>query len=187
MLLISKRQDPDTVSIATKSMVPMTVLRTSTLSNDRVRSKFFHKLGIQNPTGKEVASVSVAESRSAVRDLCNVPRLNEPLSYAYNHHEHEEKNQREPRESKLKKGVNFQETVTVVPIPMRSEYSRRIRTKLWSDQLEMSQNAERNLVEFAAENYDWRSVCHERHMYFCKDTKEFIHPVHLELLLSRGQ
>lgn len=175
-MAISKRQYPDSASITTNSVVPIAVLRTSTSSNNRVRSKFFQKIGI-HPTSTKASSVSSIAGRS-VRDLSNVPRLNEPLHYAYNHHE--EKEQREPRESKQKKGVNFQETVTVVPIPMRTEYSRRIRTKLWIDQLELSQNAERNLVEFAAEGYDWQSACTERHMYFCEETKELIHPVHIE-------
>jgi hypothetical protein len=40
---------------------------------------------------------------------------------------------------------------------------------------------ERNLEEFAAENYNWRSVCPEEHMHLCTDTQDLIHPVHLEL------
>mmetsp|Transcript_36661 Transcript_36661/g.76933 ORF Transcript_36661/g.76933 Transcript_36661/m.76933 type:complete len:182 (-) Transcript_36661:219-764(-) len=176
-MAISMRQHPDTASITTNSVVPMAVLRTSTLSNNRVRSKFLQKIGIHPTPNKDKApNVSSIAGRS-VRDLSNVPRLNEPLHYAYNHLE--EKDRREPRESKQKKGVNFQETVTVALIPMRTEYSRRIRTKIWIDQLELSQNAERNLVEFAAEGYDWQSACTERHMYFCEETKELIHPVHI--------
>jgi len=175
-MAIFKRHHPDLASITTNSVIPMAVLRTSTSSNNRVRKKFFQKIGIHS-TSTKAPSVSSIAGRS-VRDLSNVPRLNEPLHYAYNHHE--EKDEREPRESKQKKGVNFQETVTVALIPMRTEYSSRIRTKLWIDQLELSRNAERNLVEFSAENYDWQSVCTERQMYFCEETKELIHPIHIE-------
>ncbi len=40
---------------------------------------------------------------------------------------------------------------------------------------------ERNLAEFAAEDYNWRSACQEEEMYICEDTRELIHPVHIEL------
>ena len=85
------------------------ILRTFT-SSKKVRSKFFQRIGILCSMNK-APSVSLAER--SVRDLRNVPRFNEPLHYSYNHHEEEE--QREPQQSEGKKGVNFQETVTVVP------------------------------------------------------------------------
>ena len=116
-------------------------------------------------------------------------------------------------------------------IPMRNEYSDRIRTKLWSGNVEMCKTVgkkgwgndeyiissilemflltiislscsfslftkhpcitmidfylpneiERNLAEFAAEDYNWRGACQEEEMYICGDTKERIHPVHIEL------
>jgi len=47
--------------------------------------------------------------------------------------------------------LNFNETVEVVPIPMRTEYSNRVRTRLWSSAMEIHENAARNTVEFAAE------------------------------------
>ena len=43
-------------------------------------------------------------------------------------------------EKKQGKSVKFNDQVTAVPIPTRHEYSRRIRSKLWSDSLEMCQN-----------------------------------------------
>jgi hypothetical protein len=39
---------------------------------------------------------------------------------------------------------------------------------------------ERNLIEFAAENGDWRGACLEDEMYTCSVTKELIHPAHVE-------
>lgn len=74
----------------------------------------------------------------------------------------------------------FQESVAVVPIPMRDAYSQRIRSKLWNDTVELCENAERNLVEFIAENGDWRTACLEDDMYICGVTGELIHPVHVE-------
>jgi hypothetical protein len=52
---------------------------------------------------------------------------------------------------KRKKSLNFNETVNVVPIPMRDEYSNRVRTRLWSNAIEIHENATRNTIEFAAE------------------------------------
>ncbi len=63
---------------------------------------------------------------------------------------------------------------------MRTEYSSRIRAKLFSDSVEMYENVERNLVEFTAENGNWRAVRLEDEMYLCGVTGELIHPVHVE-------
>jgi hypothetical protein len=51
---------------------------------------------------------------------------------------------------------------------------------------------ERNLIEFAAENGDWRGACLEDEMYTCSVTKELIHPAHVEtssmiLFLAQAQ
>ena len=65
--------------------------------------------------------------------------------------------------AKPKKRITFEERVEVVPIPMRNEYSNRIRSKIWSNASEIYQNAARNAVEFASEGY----VSHQ--VYMLKD------------------
>jgi hypothetical protein len=63
---------------------------------------------------------------------------------------------------------------------MRNEYSKRVRSRLWSTALEIHQNAARNTIEFAAEGWDWRSVAEDESMYVCVATGELVHPVHYE-------
>jgi hypothetical protein len=54
-------------------------------------------------------------------------------------------------EKRPKKRISFDVKVKVVPIPMRDEYSNRVRSRLWSNALEIHENATRNSIEFAAE------------------------------------
>jgi hypothetical protein len=103
--------------------------------------------------------------------------------------------------------LQFNESVTVMAIPMRNEYSRQVRSKLWSNRLELQQNAARNVVEFAAEGYvlfckipryrvsyfshtvgplyspwlgrwNWRTVVEDERMYVCAFSGQRIHPCH---------
>lgn len=55
------------------------------------------------------------------------------------------------RQRGTKKSLSFDETVEVVPIPMRNEYSNRVRARLWSNAMEIQENAARNSLEFAHE------------------------------------
>eukprot|EP00578_Thalassiosira_sp_NH16_P029691 CAMPEP_0181077782 /NCGR_PEP_ID=MMETSP1071-20121207/1139_1 /TAXON_ID=35127 /ORGANISM="Thalassiosira sp., Strain NH16" /LENGTH=191 /DNA_ID=CAMNT_0023159059 /DNA_START=149 /DNA_END=721 /DNA_ORIENTATION=- len=163
------------LSMPTMSKRPRPITYTS--SSKHVRSKFFHRIGILRPMNK-APNVPVVER--SVRDLRNVPVMNEPLHYSYNHNGMKDQG-RTQQEPKKKKRVEFDETVTVVPIPMRCEYSGRIKTKLWNGNSEIRETVVRNLAEFAAENYNWRGACQEEEMYICGDTRELIHPVHLEM------
>ncbi|GAX21839.1 hypothetical protein FisN_30Hh039 [Fistulifera solaris] len=76
--------------------------------------------------------------------------------------------------------LQFNESVTVMAIPMRNEYSRQVRSKLWSNRLELQQNAARNVVEFAAEGWNWRTVVEDERMYVCAFSGQRIHPCHCD-------
>lgn len=74
----------------------------------------------------------------------------------------------------------FSEAVEVVPIPMRSEYSNRIKDRMYSGRVELSENAQRNVVEFEAEGWDATTVLDDENQFYkCPLTGELIHPVHL--------
>jgi len=116
--------------------------RTSTQSQ-RVRNKFFQTIGIGLNPPKAVAA------QKSLRDIRSVPRYFESLRY-----DHKEEEIRESRRtvvssvadentpsSTLPRHVMFEDTVTIVPIPMFTEYSGRVKSKLWCDTVEVSENA----------------------------------------------
>jgi hypothetical protein len=75
-------------------------------------------------------------------------------------------------------GVSFNTEVKVVPIPMRDEYSKRVKERLWTNAEDLQLNAQRNAYEFAAEGWDWRTALEDENMYRDSSSGELIHPVH---------
>ena len=80
-----------------------------------------------------------------------------------------------------KRRVSLADSVSVVPIPSRCEYPDVVRCRLWSNPLEMYQNAARNSIEFAYEGWDWRAVYEDDAMCVCSQSGELIHPIHIYL------
>ena len=122
-----------------------------------VRQKFFNSIGIESRgISKEVATNSMA-----VRGDWKHPRaqgvqvFQEQLKYDKRADQYYSSNKRKApsdgRNKREKKTLSFNESVNVVPIPMRTEYSNRLRARLWSSAHEISENAARNAIEFASE------------------------------------
>lgn len=79
-----------------------------------------------------------------------------------------------------RRGLTFNDQVTVVPIPKREEYSKRIRDRLWVNAKDLQSQVARNTVEFASEGWEWRNAFMDEEMYVCALTGEKVHPVHCE-------
>lgn len=83
------------------------------------------------------------------------------------------------RKRKSRKSVAFENAVLVHQIPTRHEFSDRIRNTLWTSSVEMQMNYNRNVIEFTAENWDYRQCLEEDHFFVAQDG-QLIHPVHLQ-------
>lgn len=99
----------------------------------------------------------------------------------------EGKDCRRSPKGRRKRGVSFDTSVQVKNIPMRKEYSDRIKRHLWSDPQEMQHNCHRNAVEFASERYDWRLAAEDDQMYIDAKTGAKIHPVHVARYVQATQ
>jgi len=87
---------------------------------------------------------------------------------------------KQPTNIPRRRRILFSDNVDVVPIPMRSEYSNRIKDRMYSGRVELSENAQRNVVEYEAEGWDATTVLDDENQFYkCPLTGELIHPVHL--------
>jgi hypothetical protein len=79
------------------------------------------------------------------------------------------------------RSVRFHPQVSVVCIPSRHEYSARIGRFLWDSPEQMYRAIARNTLEFRADGWDWKTVLEEEEHIWSPATKEYIHPIHLEI------
>ncbi|KAL7478243.1 hypothetical protein ACHAW6_004015 [Cyclotella cf. meneghiniana] len=80
--------------------------------------------------------------------------------------------------SSKKKGVSFNETATVLPIPHASTLTPQQRRKIYSSSIEVRQNKIRNKKEYRYDGYDWRNCTEEWEMSVDMVTGELVHPAH---------
>eukprot|EP00586_Coscinodiscus_wailesii_P002970 CAMPEP_0172485778 /NCGR_PEP_ID=MMETSP1066-20121228/13965_1 /TAXON_ID=671091 /ORGANISM="Coscinodiscus wailesii, Strain CCMP2513" /LENGTH=220 /DNA_ID=CAMNT_0013251243 /DNA_START=28 /DNA_END=690 /DNA_ORIENTATION=- len=169
-------------------------------SQTNIRNKFLHKLGIPKPSPANSTAGDAQKPREVLL-LRNALPIQERLKAQGDDRNQDINSERTPapaatsaswasslttttsrvsRRTSDELSISFNDNVSVVPIPMRNEYSDRVRGRLWTNVEEIHENAQRNLIEFAAEGYNWRDAKEDDEMYVCSATGDLVHPVHCE-------
>jgi hypothetical protein len=142
------------------SIASPTVSKHEIPSSDFKR-KFFDTIGVENASSSESTSQDTTASKGWLNPRSqSVSISQENLKYDPSNDRFLQSRQssgasniRRVRSTRKAKSLTFNETVAVVPIPTRNEYSSRVRSRLWSSALELQENAVRNTIEFASEGY----------------------------------
>lgn len=145
------------------------------------RSSYSYKSHINDKSqGRRMSNDEYQNKKPIVEDqiLNNSPKCVGILSL----HSNRSTSESDSSTKKGRRSVSFDETVHVLTIPNKDAYSDRIRKFLWTDPHEMIQNATRNSIEFAHENWNWREVANDVEFYVCPVTGEKIHPCHTSYL-----
>eukprot|EP00586_Coscinodiscus_wailesii_P002646 CAMPEP_0172491104 /NCGR_PEP_ID=MMETSP1066-20121228/21802_1 /TAXON_ID=671091 /ORGANISM="Coscinodiscus wailesii, Strain CCMP2513" /LENGTH=189 /DNA_ID=CAMNT_0013259963 /DNA_START=43 /DNA_END=609 /DNA_ORIENTATION=- len=140
-----------------------------------IRNKFLHKLGIPKPlpSNSTAGNTRTSSELSLLRNAFSIQERLKSHKDDNSQDSHSEHTQapavtsiswasslttatsRVSRRTSDDLSISFNDNVSVVPIPMRNEYSDRIRSRLWTNVEEIHENAQRNMIEFAAEGYNW--------------------------------
>lgn len=77
--------------------------------------------------------------------------------------------------------VSFDSIVQTTTIPSRYDYSKRIKSRIWSSTLEIYTNGVRNAREFEYDGKNWRTASEENDFLCCESAKQLhlVHPVHI--------
>ena len=125
-------------------------------SSQQLRNRFLSRIGIDSSGSPDQNDGSVDSNRNVGSVIKCHPRasemtcrMREPLKFN-GREERKDKKIRQSAQKRAKK-ISFDSSVSVIPIPMRTEYSDRVRPRLWSNAVEIYENASRNELEFAAE------------------------------------
>uniref|UniRef100_A0A7S3LF57 Uncharacterized protein n=1 Tax=Amphora coffeiformis TaxID=265554 RepID=A0A7S3LF57_9STRA len=170
------------------SSLPIPVAPAPSAAN--VRSRFLNRLGFLPPMQQSMKKSPSKRGRSGSRDssepsfqvlLKEGNESRSSLRRPFNFFSQGSSTSFTSSESDFSLGdsersVSFSPSVTVHPIPKHSAYSQRIRQTIWTAPSEMQENAARNCIEFAAENWDWRQVAEDQDMVLYQG--ELVHPVH---------
>lgn len=126
-------------------------------SSRQVRNKFLSVIGIDDATKHAATPPKPQLNKNWIHPRQQrTAKFEESLKYnpeedAIYSPKRKKMDSKEMMTPEKKRSITFSDTVKVLPIPMRDEYSNRVRSRLWSNAVEIHQNATRNAIEFAAE------------------------------------
>mmetsp|Transcript_11009 Transcript_11009/g.17656 ORF Transcript_11009/g.17656 Transcript_11009/m.17656 type:complete len:242 (-) Transcript_11009:128-853(-) len=159
-----RRSYPSTLS--SKQVDPRTTVHPLVLRHNGQNRRKSSVLGEVNPTVTKLKEEPGQEKRnnddtlaSAASDL-RTTSCNACTKYSKGH------------------SVKFDEKVSVVSIPSRYQYSKRIKGVLWSSKDELAEMAERNIIEYEYEGWDYNNVVLDEEMYVDSATGSLVHPCH---------
>ncbi len=140
-------------------------------SGNAIRSRLLNKLGFEPAASKRPISTTIShtpsfhESNAFFVDLKGDYGVPDKSSVS-----------KHDRSLNSKRRIVFKPEVKVQTIPSHTDFSDRIRRVMWTDAVEMDENAARNCLEYTAEGWDWRNVLDDEDMIVINGEK--IHPVH---------
>lgn len=152
----------------------------------QIRNRYLNRLGIfkeeiiPSPRSSNVQAQSFRPLPFAYQDS-----LNDNATYCNSHHSTSPPSVMDfhgPASKPNKSTVSFNDCVDVRLIPHKDMFSKRIRKYLWNDPEELARNSQRNAIEFAAENWDWRQALEDDQFFRCPETGDMIHRAHVHWL-----
>jgi hypothetical protein len=176
----------------------ITMAQSKTSRDEAIRSRLLNTLGIHKPLQQlqqnqsATASSASTETRSDADSTSssNNNNINTPLfgrdgrvdAFRQSLNDAHEEHNRPTHVRRLsrKRLVRFDSDVMVQPIASHKNYSKRIKNTIWTDAVELQDNAYRNQVEFAAEGWDYQKVLEDEDMYIDAETGELVHPYWIE-------
>mmetsp|Transcript_779 Transcript_779/g.1636 ORF Transcript_779/g.1636 Transcript_779/m.1636 type:complete len:178 (+) Transcript_779:186-719(+) len=166
--------------------------------DEAIRFRLLHSLGIQKSKALSSATIAVDSKEKGASSISpiqrpaniNISLLRDAVSIRRSLNDSEEHRSRRPSVKGRKRLVRFNNIVTEKQIASHKKYSDRMKRTLWSDSVEIKENAFRNQLEFQAEGMNWESVLENDDMYVDTNTGELIHPFWVEsedvLNMSKG-
>jgi hypothetical protein len=143
-------------------------------SSNAIRSRFLNRLGIQ----KEGPSSSARPVKRCLHRNSQDPKdtaCSDEVSSSSSLRSRS--SSISSNNTSTTRSVSFDDSVTVRPIPPHSAYPQEVKHQIWADPFEIYENATRNSIEFAADNFDWQHASEEDD-FVPTTTGELVHPIH---------
>ena len=154
----------------------------------RILNTYFHRLGVLRPTIPPSRNLNTSKASSRKENIREKASKTEILKQDLGQADSSLSRRSAPQHVNKENGrakVGFAPCVTVHSIPNCKDYSQRMKQLLWVPARELGENLQRNHIEFASEQWDWRCAVEEKDFVMIQGV--LVHPVHAEILYQRHQ